>query len=103
MYWYNFFNDDWLWLNIEGNKLMRQKISLLLAIIGIIVIAAAFALSGSTRLATITLGIILACGGCLMLITNGHVAEQHRTTTLMITILFVIVVVAYIIKILVFH
>lgn len=82
---------------------MRQKISLLLAIIGIIVIVAAFTLSGSTRLATITLGIILACGGCLMLITNGRVAEQHRTTTLMIITLFVIVVIAYLIKLLVLH
>lgn len=82
---------------------MRQKASILLAIIGIIVIVAAFALTGTARLATITLGVILACGGCLILITNSRAAEQHKTTTTMIMILFVIVVVGYLAKMLMFN
>ncbi|MFR0771669.1 MAG: hypothetical protein ACLSH6_06925 [Limosilactobacillus pontis] len=42
---------------------MRQKVSIGLAILGLAIIVYALTLNGQNRLATVTLGVIVACGG----------------------------------------
>lgn len=78
---------------------MRQKISVALAIIGLLIILFSFITSGSARMAGITLGIIIACGGCLMMIAGEKYSRQHRTFLMIITILFILLIVGFVIKV----
>lgn len=78
---------------------MRQKIAMWLAIAGLIIIALAFMATGRMRMAGITLGIIIACGGCLMMLAGDHYSAQHRLFLIVITILFVLLIIGYVIKV----
>lgn len=78
---------------------MKQKVAMTLAIIGLVVILISFMVTGRMRMAGITLGIIIACGGCLMIIAGGKYSTQHRLMLIVLTILFVLVIVGYVIKV----
>ncbi|MGM9906747.1 hypothetical protein [Limosilactobacillus sp.] len=77
---------------------MRQKVSIGLAILGLAIIVYALTLSGQNRLATITLGVIVACGGGVMILFNGKAFQNHQTTSRLITVLFVLVIIGYLLK-----
>lgn len=56
--------------------MMRQKVSIGLAILGLaIIIYALILVDGQNRLATITLGVIVACGGGVMILFNGQASR----------------------------
>lgn len=78
---------------------MRQKISMILAIIGLVIILLAFTTSGNARMVAITLGIIIACGGCLLLIASGKYSTQHRSMLMLITVLFILLIIGFVIKV----
>lgn len=78
---------------------MRQKISIGLAILGLAIIIYALTLvDGQNRLATITLGIIVACGGGVMILFNGQTFQNHRAMSRLITVLFILVIIGYLLK-----
>ena len=77
---------------------MRAKMSLALALVGLVLIAVAFTQSGQGKIAMIILGLIIACAGCLFYLANGWFAQEHRSFVLIVSILFIILVVAYAIK-----
>lgn len=77
---------------------MRQKVSFGLAILGLAIIVYALTLSGQNKLATITLGVIVACGGGVMILANGRAANNHRSLNVLITVLFILVVIGYLLK-----
>lgn len=78
---------------------MRQKVSFGLAILGLAVIVYALTMNGQHRLATMTLGVIVACGGGLMILSSSKSFRDHRAMSGLITVLFVLVVVGYLLKI----
>ena len=57
---------------------MRQKVSIGLAILGLAIIVYALTLNGQNRLATVTLGVIVACGGGVMILASGRWFQGHR-------------------------
>lgn len=77
---------------------MRAKMSLMLALIGLILLVVAFSQSGQGRIAMIVLGLIIACAGCLFYLANSQFAREHRSFIIIISILFIILVVGYAIK-----
>lgn len=77
---------------------MRTKVAVVLAIIGLAVIAFAFTLTGQSKVAAIVLGLILACAGCLFFLANERFMREHRSFIVIISILFIILVVGYAMK-----
>lgn len=91
-------NNEFL-LSLKEGRMMRQKVSIGLAILGLaIMIYALILVDGQNRLATITLGVIVACGGGVMILFNGQAFQNHRTTSRLITVLFVLVIIGYLLK-----
>lgn len=91
-------NNEFL-LSLKEGRMMRQKVSIGLAILGLaIIIYALILVDGQNRLATITLGVIVACGGGVMILFNGQAFQNHRTTSRLITVLFVLVIIGYLLK-----
>lgn len=79
---------------------MRTKVSLLLLIIGIIIAAFSLTMSGQGKMTTLVLGLIIACGGCVMILFKDQFIRGHRGFTIITTALFVVLIVAYVFKIL---
>lgn len=77
---------------------MRQKVSIGLAILGLAIIVYALTLDGQNRLATVTLGVIVACGGGVMILSSGRYFQGHRAMSWLITALFVLVIIGYLLK-----
>ena len=91
-------NNEFL-LSLKEGRMMRQKVSIGLAILGLaIIIYALILVDGQNRLATITLGVIVACGGGVMILFNGQAFQNHRATSRLITVLFVLVIIGYLLK-----
>ncbi|KRM35892.1 hypothetical protein FD34_GL000380 [Limosilactobacillus pontis DSM 8475] len=83
---------------MKGANIMRQKVSIGLAILGLAIIVYALTLDGQNRLATITLGVIVACGGGLMILSSGRWFQGHRAVSGLISVLFVLVIIGYLLK-----
>lgn len=77
---------------------MRAKVAVILAIIGLAIIAFAFTLTGQSKVAAIVLGLIVACAGCLIFLANERFMSEHRSFIAVISILFVILIVGYAMK-----
>ena len=77
---------------------MRQKVSIGLAVLGLASIVYALTLAGQNRLATVTLGVIVACGGGVMILFSGQTFQNHRAMSRLITVLFVLVIIGYLLK-----
>ena len=78
---------------------MRTKISILLAVVGIIIIVAALTMTGQQKVATIVLGLIIACAGCWVFLVNERFMNQHRGFVIVVSVLLGLLVVGYAIKI----
>lgn len=79
---------------------MRTKLSLGLALAGLLIVAAAFFVNSSQRMMLIVLGLIIACGGCLILLANDRFINQHRSFIALVSVLFVLLIIGYVIKVL---
>lgn len=78
---------------------MRTKVAMILAVIGVVIIAVALTMSGQQRVATIVLGLIVACAGCWVFLVNEHFVNQHRGFVVIVSLLLIILVIGYAIKI----
>lgn len=78
--------------------MMRQMVSIGLAVLGLAIIVYALTLAGQNRLATVTLGVIVACGGGVMILFSGQTFQNHRAMSRLITVLFVLVIIGYLLK-----
>lgn len=76
---------------------MRTKLSLGLALTGLLIVAAAF-LPSAPRAMMVVLGLIITCGGCLVLLANSRFASQHRGFFGLMTVLFVLLIIGYVVK-----
>lgn len=46
------------------------------------------------------LGLIIACGGCLVLLATDRFVSQHRSFITVVTGLFILLIIGYVIKVL---
>lgn len=79
---------------------MRSKVSMLMMAIGIVLVALALTMTGQTKMAIMVLGLIVAAGGCVMLLFNDRFVSDHRGFVVIIATLFIILIIGYLIKIL---
>lgn len=78
---------------------MQRLVSLFLTLVGfVIIIVGLLSFHGQTRVMVSILGVIIACGGLLMLL-NRRVSPQQRPFILIISILFVLLIIGYVIKV----
>lgn len=83
----------------EGNRI-RTKLSLLLALVGLLIVGAAFVTNTPQRMMMVVLGLIIACGGCLVLLATDRFVNQHRSFITVVTGLFILLIIGYVIKVL---
>lgn len=79
---------------------MRTKLSLLLALVGLLIVGAAFVTNTPQRMMMVVLGLIIACGGCLVLLATDRFFNQHRSFITVVTGLFILLIIGYVIKVL---
>lgn len=78
---------------------MQRIVSGLLILVGLIIAGGAFVIfSGQSRIIGATLGLIIACGGCLMQLVSAPNAKQYRPFIIIISILFIFLIIGFIIK-----
>ena len=61
---------------------MRTKLSLLLALVGLLIVGAAFVTNTPQRMMMVVLGLIIACGGCLVLLATDRLSTSTAASSL---------------------
>lgn len=75
---------------------MRTKLSLLLALVGLLIVGAAFVTNTPQRMMMVVLGLIIG----LVLLATDRFVNQHRSFITVVTGLFILLIIGYVIKVL---